>query len=685
MTAILFCIIQITIIATVAWGLSKILMHKMPELSAKLSLVGIVISAITFLATVVDIPRPIALQSMKEISTTEAVISEKQVGISNSRTTTTPPSIHVISVDLTKLTDNVKQIPVSNVVDEKQLMNVFGLCASILFSIVLLRFLIGLVAVWRLKKTSQFCDDPQVQRQLESWSGQHGLRSSVQVFTNQRLASPCVTWLNPSIIFMPSGFTQWTTDERSTALAHELAHIIRADAKYRMLAEFCFMLTCFHPGIYFLKRQVAFGQEAATDRKATELLSDLTQYLKGLSMLTLRMDSQNSQSFIAIGVSISTNNMIRRIKMLSTKKQSLPRWQEWTILSTLIIGCFLVLACSTSATEPEKQVAITNFKSKSASTTPFQRGKSRPWENVGAGEGYFRSLPQVMKDEEYCQSVLNSILSALIVRDLANPSQMSKFHELLLQNMILLEAGIGVQIDELPEKQRQGNEPGQWQFGSFGLKCSFEKEIDCKELAEHINWPLMGSPETTAVMKKNLERLGHSKEIGYVSSQFTSDGNELHSEETRFIKAVWEKIDGGALGLAFRIQNNMKSDIVPAKNEHSDDELDWHPIAYACEAVGLGIDRLDHGSESHFQLVLVLKGGQTAKKVQQHVKLVLANISKLADQQAAKVKTTREKQYNKKFRSALSSIKIDIENLAGTDYQAIVVRGVLSDILLKFE
>ena len=211
MNVILFCIIQMTIIAAVAWLLSKVLMKQMPQLSAKLSLLGIILSTVTLLAAVVELPRLFVLETVNNTQSTKIIIDDNQTNSPQQHATNSAPATSVPLIDLKNLMKNAKLNVINNVTTEKRLINYFSIVATVLFTMMLLRFLIGFVAVWRLKKTSQICDAPNVQVQLDDLLAQHELHFPVKVMTNRTLISPCVTWLNRGIIYMPTDFTTLDT------------------------------------------------------------------------------------------------------------------------------------------------------------------------------------------------------------------------------------------------------------------------------------------------------------------------------------------------------------------------------------------------------------------------------------------------------------------------------------------
>jgi hypothetical protein len=66
------------------------------------------------------------------------------------------------------------------------------------------------------------------------------------------------------------------------------------------------------------------------------------------------MDSQRTASY---SVSVSTNDVIRRIKMLSSTRPSLSRWQEVVSVAAILFVSGIAAAWTANADEPIRVVS----------------------------------------------------------------------------------------------------------------------------------------------------------------------------------------------------------------------------------------------------------------------------------------------------------------------------------------
>jgi beta-lactamase regulating signal transducer with metallopeptidase domain len=229
------------------------------------------------------------------------------------------------------------------------------LVASLLCLVFLGRCIAGGYWLWQLRNAQRLPEESFIYQELALLSAECGISFPVDIRTCDLLSSPCVSWLSRGTIYVPNNFEQEQPEERSTALAHKLIHEVRRDPQSRFLAELCLSLLCYHPLMLLLRRrQLIFTQELATDRQAAGLLGSLNAYQRGLSLLALRMDSQRTASY---SVSVSTNDVIRRIKMLSSTRPSLSRWQEVVSVAAILFVSGIAAAWTANADEPIRVVS----------------------------------------------------------------------------------------------------------------------------------------------------------------------------------------------------------------------------------------------------------------------------------------------------------------------------------------
>ncbi len=101
-----------------------------------------------------------------------------------------------------------------------------------------------------------------------------GLRN-VALLCSSAVAGPAtVGFFKPVIILPEAIFQDAPSEELTSALCHEMAHIRRRDYLLNLVCEFLFLPLAFHPAAWLLKRRIDETRELACDEAAVGLLSN---------------------------------------------------------------------------------------------------------------------------------------------------------------------------------------------------------------------------------------------------------------------------------------------------------------------------------------------------------------------------------------------------------------------------
>ena len=107
-----------------------------------------------------------------------------------------------------------------------------------------------------------------------------GLRLSVLVDV------PCVIgWLRPIILLPPAACLGLSPQQMEGVLAHELAHIKRHDFLLNSLQRIAEALLFYHPGVWWISRQIRIEREHCCDDVAVTLCPDVVAYTRALTAL----------------------------------------------------------------------------------------------------------------------------------------------------------------------------------------------------------------------------------------------------------------------------------------------------------------------------------------------------------------------------------------------------------------
>jgi len=101
-----------------------------------------------------------------------------------------------------------------------------------------------------------------------------GIRRCVRVIESERLTSPIAFGLIRPTVGLPPGFAgRFDAPKQDAMLAHELAHLAAHDPFWCLLADVAAAVLWWHPGVWWLRRQLHLASEMAAD-EASLLVAD---------------------------------------------------------------------------------------------------------------------------------------------------------------------------------------------------------------------------------------------------------------------------------------------------------------------------------------------------------------------------------------------------------------------------
>lgn len=164
-----------------------------------------------------------------------------------------------------------------------------------------------------------------------------------QLMLSKDVSTPvCTGCLHPAILFPVQLWDVTSQEQKRLILAHELAHVKRADLWWALLPTLLECMLFFHPLFWFSRHQWNIQQEMAADQLALchtgASLRSYGQVL--LDFSTLHITSQMEPS-LAFGRQRSICALRKRIEAMSHYNRPSSRISLWMKGSTL---CFLVVA-----------------------------------------------------------------------------------------------------------------------------------------------------------------------------------------------------------------------------------------------------------------------------------------------------------------------------------------------------
>ena len=138
-----------------------------------------------------------------------------------------------------------------------------------------------------------------------------GLRLSVLVDV------PCVIgWLRPIILLPPAACLGLSPQQMEAVLAHELAHIKRHDFLINSLQRIAEALLFYHPGAWWVSRQIRIEREHCCDDAAVAVCPDVVAYARALT--TLEMSRHASEPLLAV----TGGDLVGRIRRLLSGREN---------------------------------------------------------------------------------------------------------------------------------------------------------------------------------------------------------------------------------------------------------------------------------------------------------------------------------------------------------------------------
>jgi beta-lactamase regulating signal transducer with metallopeptidase domain len=228
----------------------------------------------------------------------------------------------------------------------RQWQSVLGPLLLVGITLALMRFMVGLWAVHKYRTQTQEIADVGMNDLLQVLRAGLGCRRSIELRESPAISSPAtVGWHNP-LILLPTGWINWTNDERRVVLAHEVAHVERGDYLAWLIAQFTLALHFYHPLVYWLAGRLRTDQEMAADSRGALVAGGPHLYLTTLAHIALRED-RGKVSWAARPFIPMHGTFMRRIEMLRSTR-SLPSasltWYARTVLIAALLTAGILAA-----------------------------------------------------------------------------------------------------------------------------------------------------------------------------------------------------------------------------------------------------------------------------------------------------------------------------------------------------
>ena len=128
---------------------------------------------------------------------------------------------------------------------------------------------------------------------------------------------PCVIgWLRPIILLPPAACLGLSPQQMEAVLAHELAHIKRHDFLVNSLQRIAEALLFYHPGTWWISRQIRIEREHCCDDVAVAVCADVVAYTRALT--ALEVSRHASKPLLAV----TGGDLVGRIRRLLSGREN---------------------------------------------------------------------------------------------------------------------------------------------------------------------------------------------------------------------------------------------------------------------------------------------------------------------------------------------------------------------------
>ncbi|MFC2168389.1 M56 family metallopeptidase, partial [Acidobacteriota bacterium] len=131
--------------------------------------------------------------------------------------------------------------------------------------ILLARIVIGLFGAFKLTRQGQKISASSWRKLLNHFLESISIKRKIGLFSHKNVNIPLTCGVIKPVVLLPSESKNWTQDQRSSALFHELSHIKRGDFLINILARCSLALYWFNPLSWFAFRMLKKEQEKACD------------------------------------------------------------------------------------------------------------------------------------------------------------------------------------------------------------------------------------------------------------------------------------------------------------------------------------------------------------------------------------------------------------------------------------
>jgi GWxTD domain-containing protein len=201
------------------------------------------------------------------------------------------------------------------------------------------RLNVGLLVARRMKSLATQAASLELQRVFQDLKQRLGVTRAVRLAHSALVQVPTVIgWIRPVVLIPVGCLTGLSPIQIEAIFAHELAHIRRHDYLVSVLQSFVEAVLFYHPGVWWVSKQVRKEREDCCDDLAVRMSGDSLAYAKALSLL-----EEHRSSYPVVSLGANGGALVMRIRRLLGYEEA-PAFSQlagMTLLAVMVVGIAL--------------------------------------------------------------------------------------------------------------------------------------------------------------------------------------------------------------------------------------------------------------------------------------------------------------------------------------------------------
>jgi len=291
---------QAAAIAAVYRGLSMVAARRSSNANYLLALCALLLMLATSMATFAYEFSSLSAEQAVDARQIQGVPANSPLPLGDGQTLTAPHSVASISANL-----RLPALPLP-------LLRVMVGLWFIGVLVLSLRSFGGWWLIQRLRATATVEAPPEVMAGFRRISAALGLRRPVLLRVSSAITGPVTVGALRALVLLPlSAATSLGADELEVVLAHELAHVRRADFFWNLVQTLVETLFFFHPAVWWLSSRIRHERELCCDDLALTVCPNPVTYASAL----FRLEQQRRSRFEQMAMALDGHQPGRTLRM----------------------------------------------------------------------------------------------------------------------------------------------------------------------------------------------------------------------------------------------------------------------------------------------------------------------------------------------------------------------------------